>query len=501
MRAPRERRPRGGNPNFRSLEDLCKDFKTRRGEPAVANGTSSVSEASGGEQQNSEPLSSTADSAAVAPAPGKSTLGAWPNDVGKPVYEGGHATSISRSQQVGVLKKLFREKGFGFLALDGSQNADVFLHFSDLCNGGSEDMATGIQVCFDPDVDPRTGKIRARNAVIAGLGESTQADDYDMTESECESTAGAAVRIYGLEDLLRARRSLQAAGRLGTRPKSLPIRTLFIPWSLEEESDDSSDSALDDEDLDLDDEACVAALEVRLSAESGADRYNNDTFGEECASGWTFEEAVQANAELTSATAAAMPEAAPYVDAAPSSDHQVRRRVAQLVQELSSERSNLARGSAARALMALLGSSDCARAATAAVAEGAAEALTALLADPGAGDEARNVAACAIGQLLDIGGKEAMDAAVAAGAIAALSALVEDDAAAVQGDCGDSCSKPGAFAEDADKSTTGSPSLTSLRLASGSEDTRFSSESEGPEACSKVGVDTRTRSSSCSRSE
>jgi hypothetical protein len=50
----------------------------------------------------------------------------------------------------------------------------------------------------------------------------------------------------------------------------------------------------------LDDEALIAALECRLSRESGADAWNSETFGEECIAGWSFAQALEANACLAS---------------------------------------------------------------------------------------------------------------------------------------------------------------------------------------------------------
>jgi hypothetical protein len=47
----------------------------------------------------------------------------------------------------------------------------------------------------------------------------------------------------------------------------------------------------------LDDEVLIAALEGRLSRESGADACNSETFGD-CAGGWSFEDALKANQEL-----------------------------------------------------------------------------------------------------------------------------------------------------------------------------------------------------------
>jgi hypothetical protein len=48
----------------------------------------------------------------------------------------------------------------------------------------------------------------------------------------------------------------------------------------------------------LDDEVLVAALEARLSRESGADAHNFETFGDDCAGGWSFEAALEANEQF-----------------------------------------------------------------------------------------------------------------------------------------------------------------------------------------------------------
>lgn len=52
-----------------------------------------------------------------------------------------------------------------------------------------------------------------------------------------------------------------------------------------------------EEDPNLDDEKCLVKLEARLSRESGADAKNSETFGD-CEGGWSFDDAVQANAKL-----------------------------------------------------------------------------------------------------------------------------------------------------------------------------------------------------------
>merc|ERR1719479_443062 len=69
----------------------------------------------------------------------------------------------------GRLKKFMEGKGFGFIeCFDGSE--DVFLHFSKLTNGGVNDMIVGMEVCFDLEEDPRSGKMRATNCTITSPG-------------------------------------------------------------------------------------------------------------------------------------------------------------------------------------------------------------------------------------------------------------------------------------------------------------------------------------------
>ncbi|CAE8589782.1 unnamed protein product [Polarella glacialis] len=69
----------------------------------------------------------------------------------------------------GTLKKFMEGKGFGFIEnADGS--GDVFVHFSQLTNGGSEDMIEGSEMTFDVEVDQRSGKSKATNVTLAGGG-------------------------------------------------------------------------------------------------------------------------------------------------------------------------------------------------------------------------------------------------------------------------------------------------------------------------------------------
>lgn len=57
------------------------------------------------------------------------------------------------------------------------------------------------------------------------------------------------------------------------------------------------------EDPQLDDESKLAQMEARESREIGADRKNTETFGKSASEGWSYEEAVKANAKLSSSPA------------------------------------------------------------------------------------------------------------------------------------------------------------------------------------------------------
>eukprot|EP00434_Breviolum_minutum_P017985 symbB.v1.2.015859.t1/scaffold1196.1/size132245/3 len=60
-------------------------------------------------------------------------------------------------------------KGFGFIEnSDGS--GDVFVHFSQLTNGGSEDMVVGAEMTFDITEDQRSGKTKATNVTLTNGG-------------------------------------------------------------------------------------------------------------------------------------------------------------------------------------------------------------------------------------------------------------------------------------------------------------------------------------------
>eukprot|EP00746_Dinoflagellata_sp_MGD_P012175 gnl/MRDRNA2_/MRDRNA2_125809_c0_seq1.p1 gnl/MRDRNA2_/MRDRNA2_125809_c0~~gnl/MRDRNA2_/MRDRNA2_125809_c0_seq1.p1 ORF type:complete len:110 (+),score=29.35 gnl/MRDRNA2_/MRDRNA2_125809_c0_seq1:77-406(+) len=64
----------------------------------------------------------------------------------------------------GLLKKHFVDRGFGFIERDDG-GGELFLHFSQLTNGGPEDMAKGMKVTFDVR-ELKNGKREAINATI-----------------------------------------------------------------------------------------------------------------------------------------------------------------------------------------------------------------------------------------------------------------------------------------------------------------------------------------------
>ena len=69
----------------------------------------------------------------------------------------------------GTLKKFMDGKGFGFIEnSDGS--GDVFVHFSQLTNGGSDDMIVGAEMSFDIEEDARSGKTKATNVTLKDGG-------------------------------------------------------------------------------------------------------------------------------------------------------------------------------------------------------------------------------------------------------------------------------------------------------------------------------------------
>ena len=63
----------------------------------------------------------------------------------------------------GTLKKVFIEKWFGFIRVDGIEQPDVFVHFSQLVNANPKDIIESTGVTFDIATNQRCGKSQAVN--------------------------------------------------------------------------------------------------------------------------------------------------------------------------------------------------------------------------------------------------------------------------------------------------------------------------------------------------
>eukprot|EP00928_Gymnodinium_smaydae_P079310 TRINITY_DN63272_c0_g1_i1.p1 TRINITY_DN63272_c0_g1~~TRINITY_DN63272_c0_g1_i1.p1 ORF type:complete len:479 (+),score=101.45 TRINITY_DN63272_c0_g1_i1:228-1664(+) len=141
---------------FRSLSELCADFRRRN------NGN----EAEGYSRAQGPPMERGS-------AGYPSANAGDPDSLHKVLAAARRAAPQGEDKafRTGTLKKLFREKGFGFVTPDGGgSTADVFLHFSDLQTGGSEAaekaMIAGLRIRYRGEVDHSTGKVRARDATI-----------------------------------------------------------------------------------------------------------------------------------------------------------------------------------------------------------------------------------------------------------------------------------------------------------------------------------------------
>jgi len=185
-------------------------------------------------------------------------------------------------RDVGTVKKLVQGKGFGFVEADsGMCCGEVFLHFSDFRYGSrvAGTLEVGSRISFLTEMDWTTGRSRARD--IMPLSEEV------LPETHTEGPDSWVAPMYSRQKLLALSKSPGARRPL---KKPLPIR--MLNWS-----HDWLDTGAE-EWRDLDDESLVVKMEIRLSRESGADAKNADTFGEDCGGGWTFEEAVKANATI-----------------------------------------------------------------------------------------------------------------------------------------------------------------------------------------------------------
>ena len=66
----------------------------------------------------------------------------------------------------GTIKKLQREKGFGFIIPEGGGD-DVFIHKTVVIASGNPDLRDGMKVTFVASPSPRTGKMQARSVALA----------------------------------------------------------------------------------------------------------------------------------------------------------------------------------------------------------------------------------------------------------------------------------------------------------------------------------------------
>ncbi|CAK0886711.1 unnamed protein product [Prorocentrum cordatum] len=198
--------------------------------------------------------------------------------------------------RTGALVKVVQHKGFGFILPDGAQVADVLLHCSQLARDGFRDMHVGMRVRYVEETDVRTGKRRAKTAAVI----EQEGPRGATTGVALGDAAGAS---YSRDELLRA---FARIGRSSTGSSRCMFSVIRVPQARSSESDSCSSSSSGsagehqwssgDYHASFDDEYLIGKLEERLSKESGFDDMNEETFGE--SSGWSFEEAVAANAKL-----------------------------------------------------------------------------------------------------------------------------------------------------------------------------------------------------------
>lgn len=183
------------------------------------------------------------------------------------------------SSNIGNLKKVFPSKGYGFIApANGSQ--DVFVHFRDIVNGDSTDLVAGTEMSFELVID-EDGKRKAKNVTLMKLEEP---ETSIATESlNCQS--------YSRQMLLSAFRALHKTDALLQQNPCTPS-AMYMPRQK------SQHKRWYQEDPNLNDEEFLSKLEARLSAESGADANNVETFGDGVNGVWTFEKALEANSKL-----------------------------------------------------------------------------------------------------------------------------------------------------------------------------------------------------------
>lgn len=190
----------------------------------------------------------------------------------------------------GILKKIFEGRGFGFITPDQDHGAgDVFLHFSDVASGGARNLGIGTWVRYDIEPDTASGRLRAKNVTVLPSTPSTTASESPSVSVEGTSPVpSSTARVYNRDAMLGVLQALSVCRKLDSSA-SLRLTTVPMPPSCASRSADQEDPYLDDERL-------LAKLEARLDKETGADAWNMQTFG--TCSGWSFEEAVAANARL-----------------------------------------------------------------------------------------------------------------------------------------------------------------------------------------------------------
>ncbi|CAK0834466.1 unnamed protein product, partial [Prorocentrum cordatum] len=126
---------------------------------------------------------------------------------------GGSQPKTLATSHTGTLTKLVERKGFGFVVPDEEGTGDVFLHCSELQGAGCGDMFVGMRVRYDVEVDSRSGKARARSAVVLEA-ESSSAQALE------KRTASATVEQLESQDAAKkghGGRNLVAAGAAGPR--------------------------------------------------------------------------------------------------------------------------------------------------------------------------------------------------------------------------------------------------------------------------------------------
>jgi CspA family cold shock protein len=68
----------------------------------------------------------------------------------------------------GEIKRLVRDRGFGFIRPEGASE-DIFFHSSAFTGGVFDDLSEGQRVEFDTEADPRDPK-RSRAINVRGAG-------------------------------------------------------------------------------------------------------------------------------------------------------------------------------------------------------------------------------------------------------------------------------------------------------------------------------------------